>query len=57
MHHVPQRQRKETEQDQEAKMVGHMYGDVIEYTHSLVGLLLYIARLLTCLKVASWKIL
>lgn len=57
MHHVPQRQRKETEQDQEAKKVGHMYGDVIEYTHTLAGLLLCIARLLTCLEVASWKIL
>lgn len=57
MHHVPQRQRKETEQDQEAKKAGHMYWDVREYTHWLVGLLQYTAHLLTCLEVASCKIL
>lgn len=43
MHHVPQRHRKESEQDQKAKKAGHMYGDVIEYTRSLVGLLQFIA--------------
>lgn len=44
MHHVPQRHRKKSEQDQKAKKAGHMYGDVIEYTRSLVGLLQFIAQ-------------